>query len=296
MSSNCFLLIGTNQDLWCAALAEHICSEGHNAFSAPAVFGDPCRFEWKFDNTQSNFDLEIGPGQVIHARDLSGVFVASSPWFSAQGWSEIDLGYVQAEASAAFLGWLSSLPCKVLNRYPASIWYRQTSNLLEWARPLREAGLCVQPGIITNDIREAHTFAGPIAVYNLLGSSASFLVASKAEWSNLAGLMQHTHAHLTRPHGPVICACVLGKEIVWTERPRSADEQEAQLIRFAKTCGSSFIEVVFVEGNDGLEVIAVDPFPVWNHFSPDQTRTITTLLYALLKEPEELAYRRGRVA
>lgn len=296
MSSNCFLLIGPNQDPWCAALADHIRSAGHDVLLAPAVFGDPCRFEWRFDNTQSSFNLEIAPGQVIHARDLSGVFVASSPWLSAQGWSEIDLGYVQAEASAAFLGWLWSLPCKVLNRYPASIWYRRSSNLLDWTRQLRERGLRIQPGIITNDIEEAHAFAGPIAVYNLLGSSASFLVVSEAEWSNLAGLMQHTHAYLTRPHGPVICACILGKEIVWTERPRKAYKQETQLIRFARACGSSFIEVVFVEGNEGLEVIAVDPFPVWNHFSADQARTITTLLYVLLKESEELAHKRGRVA
>lgn len=279
------LLLGRESDPWCASLMHALAAAGRPAVVASNPMADPHLFRWWFGRGESAWELRLGSGAGITHRDLAAVFVASPPSLGPDGWQPADLAYVQAETWAAFLGWLWSLRCPVVNRSPASVWYRRSTNLLDWSAPLRAARLPVQRAIVTNVLAEARAFAGGAGVYNALGVNTSMLVATDEEWSALARIMERTHACVTRPHGEATFACVVGGDIVWSARPPGARRLEPALLAFARSTGLAWVEVVFAETDARLEVIAVEPFPVPWHFTEPQAERIVASLCAMLSAP-----------
>jgi hypothetical protein len=280
------LLVGGETDPWCAALRRTLAAAGMPAVAATNPLADPNWFHWRFGpGGESQWALELASGVRITPRDLGAVFVASPPTLAPEGWPAADLAYVHAETWAAFLGWLWSLRCPVVNRSPASVWYRRSTNLLEWSAPLRAAGLPVQRAIVTNLVSEARAFACGAAVYNALGVNASMLIETEQEWSALARIMERTHACVTRPHGAATFACVAGDDVVWSARLPAAPRLEPALRAFARATGLAWVEVAFAETASRLEVIAVEPFPVPRHFTEPQAKRIVASLCGLLGAP-----------
>lgn len=283
--SQVILLVGGDTDPWCVALMDALAGTGRPTVVASNPMADPQRFRWRFGPGESEWSLELASGARITQRGLSAVFVASPPSLGPEGWRPADLAYVHTETWAAFLGWLWSLPCPVVNRSPASVWYRRSTNLLEWSASVRAAGLPMQRAIVTNVVSEARAFAGAAGIYNALGVNASMLIETEAEWSALAHIMRRTHACITRPHGAATFACVVGGDIVWSARPPGARRLEPALLAFARSTGLAWVEVAFAETDARLEVIAVEPFPVPWHFTEPQSERIVESLCAMLSAP-----------
>ena len=119
-----------------------------------------------------------------------------------------DHAYMQAEMLAATLAWLAGLPCPVINRPSAALWYRGRASLMTWRRLLRSYGLPVPEQLVTNDPGEARDFGHRLAalgvagaVYTPLTGETGYLLATDAAWQGLAALQARAPVCLSEPHG-----------------------------------------------------------------------------------------------
>ena len=133
---------------------------------------------------------------------------------------------MQAEMLAATLAWLAGLPCPVVNRPSAALWYRGRASLHAWRPLLRRCGLPVPEQLITNDPAEARAFGHRLAsdgvagaVYTPLTGETGYLVATDAAWQGLAGLQERSPVCLSEPHGAARPACIVGGQIFWDHDP-----------------------------------------------------------------------------
>ena len=106
-----------------------ICSGVNFPFSTLPISG--------FDRPAAHGFLE--DRTVTPAEHIEGVLVRRPGQISGS-WDSEDFAYVDQEVQAALLGWIWSLDCRVVNRYPASCttveWQLPTS----WARGRNHAG------------------------------------------------------------------------------------------------------------------------------------------------------------
>ncbi len=79
----------------------------------------------------------------------------STGWLEPAGWEPADLAYMQAETQAALLGWLWSLACPVVNRFPSALRYRPRVPPLSWQGAMRRSGLPTPEILVTNMDEEA---------------------------------------------------------------------------------------------------------------------------------------------
>ena len=205
---------------------------------------------------------------------------------------------MQAEMLAATLAWLAGLPCPVINRPSAALWYRGRASLLAWRPLLRRCGLPVPDQLITNDPAEARAFGQRLAadgvagaVYTPLTGEAGYLVATDAAWQGLADLQERSPVCLSEPHGAAQPACIVGGQIFWDDDPPpEARALEPRLGQLAAATGLDFLEVVTAPLRGGLGVVMVEPMPVLEHFAPPTRDRILDALTALLApvaaEPE----------
>ena len=234
----------------------------------------PSRLAWLLDNEQSTSQLILDEQPPLLSDDITGVFVRSAAWIDPTGWQPDDLAYMQAETQAALLAWLWSLACPVVNRYPSAIWYRPKTPLLSWQRLLRRCGLPTLETLVTNVEDEAAAFRKrlalegiPGAVYGPLNNDLRYLVTNDDEWNGLAAMQQHTPVCLTYPHGAAQFVCIAGEQTVWEGEPQpELTELEPALQCFASAAGLNFVEFALAPTSQGASVIAVEPFPYFEHF------------------------------
>jgi hypothetical protein len=211
------------------------------------------------------------------------VLVRDVGWVDPAGWQQPkDLAYVQAETQAALLGWLWSLRCPVVNRYPPALWYRPQLALLAWRSLLWECGLPALPAVVTNVEQEARAFGRHIgAVYRPMTSGAQYLVANDRDWDGLAAVQRRVPVCLTAPHGRPQSACVVGERVVWDgPPPPDAPRLDPALRRFAAAAGLAFVEVVLAEAADGNSpiVVGVEHHPQYERFGDVARRAIVAAL------------------
>jgi hypothetical protein len=229
-------------------------------------------------------------GVATADQQIAGVFVQSSAWMDPEEWEPADLAYMQAETQAALLGWLWSLRCPVVNRYPSSVWYRPQAPLMAWFPLLHRCGLAVPESLVTNVEEEARAFGRRLvgeelggAIYGPLSGEARYLISREEDWQGLAALQRVTPVCLTAPHGLVQPACVVGERIVWEGEPcRDVAALEPALRRFVAAAGLNFVEVTLALSAGVMCVIAVEPHPRWQHFSDVCRRQIVEQIVNLL--------------
>lgn len=284
ITGDVYLLLGVSQDPCCEAVRAALEARGLTARLLTDPFSEPLRSSWRLDSSTSTSHLAWDGEDPIGEEEIRGVLVRGPAGVDPRGWRAEDAAYMQAELQAAVLGWLWSLPCPVVNRYPASIWYRPQAPLLTWQPLLRRCGIPVPEALLTNIEEEARAFGRPAgAVYTPLTSAAGYLVAREEEWAGLAGMQRHTPVWLARPHGEPELACVVGERVLWNAAPTGeAQALEPALRRFAAAAELAWVTVALAPTAQGLRTVAVDPWPDPRWFDPAVQERIVAALVDLL--------------
>jgi hypothetical protein len=288
-----FLLIGTPDDLCCARLIDALRARRHRARLVPNPMAHPARVAWRFDASGSSSTVHWADDEMPHDDNLNGVLVRGTGFIDPAGWETADLGYLHAETQAALLGWLWSLPCPVVNRYPASLWYRPHCSVHAWRPALRRAGLQPPSLVISSVEAGTQAFAAelsaagvPGAVYVPLTSHAQYLVGNALDWAGVSNLQRRIPVALTYPAGETYLTCVVGESVVWNgECPLAVRALEGALAAFAREAGLTFVEVLVAETAEGLRVVDVNHQPQLQRFTQPAQEQIVERLADLLIRP-----------
>jgi hypothetical protein len=289
-----YLLLGSPQDPCCLSVHAALEARGYPARILENPLTHPVRFSWRLDNECSASQLVQDEEQPVTDKQISGVLVRGMGWNDPTGWQTDDWAYMQAETQAALLAWLWSLPCPVVNCYPAAIWYRPQMSLLSWQPLLWRCSLPVSEALVSNVAAEAHAFRRRLAdqgiagaIYGPITSDARYLVVSDDDWAGLATMQARAPVCLTHPHGEPRLACVVGGQVVWEgAAPPEANTLEPALCRFAAVAGLAFVEVVLAPATNGLCVVAVEHHPRYEHFGDAARQEIVAGLVQLLTESD----------
>lgn len=264
-----YLLLGSPHDPCCAGVHAALAARGLPARLVENPLSHPARWSWWLDSERSSSRIAWDDESPLTDQEIEGVLVRDTGWIDAAGWQPDDLLYMQAEAQAALLGWLWSLPCPVLNRYPPATWYRPQLPLLSWWPLLWRSGLPALGALVSNVADETRAFGErlaeegvPGAVYRPLTSDAHYLVANDADWAGLTALQSRAPVCLTRPHAEPHSACVVGERVVWDgDPPAEAGSLEPAIRRLAVLAQLAFLEVRLAEADGGLRAVAVESRP-----------------------------------
>ncbi|MBA3326575.1 MAG: hypothetical protein H0T41_15345 [Rhodobacteraceae bacterium] len=287
------LLLGDRDDLVCAGVLARMAARGLTTHIVLAPLAPPARLVWRLDDEglTSRYAWSGAPQEA----KIASVLVRDAGWLDPSGWAPEDHAYMQAEVQATLLAWLEGLPCPVINRCPAALWYRPRMPLLAWRTLIRRCGLPAAETIITNDPAEARDFARRVAsggvVYTPLTGASGYLVAGDSAWHGLAGVQARAPVCLTEPHGAARPACVVGGRVIWDDVPEpDVEALEPGLRRLAQLAGLDFVEVAVAPLRRGTAVVMVDPAPRLEHFrAAARDRILDALVAALLLDPAPVA-------
>lgn len=291
------LLLGYADDPCCRGVHEALLARGCSVRVIANPLTEPSRFAWRLDDLRSDSEL-TWDDTPVSSHEISSVLVRTIGWIDPAGWKQGDLAYIQSEMQAALLAWLWSLPCPVINRYPASLWYRLSPPPLAWHGVLLRAGLRMPPMLVTNVEGEAQSFRRqlaaegmPGAIYGPLTTDSRYLVKDDADWSGVAALQRHAPVCLAFPHGAAHMACAVGGSVVWDEEPPAEMAAiEPAIQRFADLIGLAFVGVAVASTAKGAEVVAVEPFPELRRFGEAARRHIIERLADVLTARNDSAY------
>lgn len=263
------LLLGDREDLCCAGVIARMEARGLSARVVNAPLAPPARLVWRLDD-RGLLSRYVWPGAPDDA-EIESVLVRDTGRLDPAGWNSADYAYVQAELQATLLAWLEGLPCPVVNRYPAALWYQGRTPLLVWRPLLRQCALPVAESIVTNDPLEPRDFGrragvGGVVLTPLTGGPG-YLVASESDWRGLAVLQERAPVCLTEPHGNALSACVVAGRVIWNGPAEpEAKALESGLLLLAKKAGIDFVEVAVAQCRGGSAVVMVDASPQLEHF------------------------------
>lgn len=279
-----YLVLGSPHDACVTLVADALEAAGQSVALIDNPLAAPARFAWRFEagRLQSTWTWH---GRV---EPVDGVLVRGGGWLSPDGWQAADHAYMQAEMFAALVAWLRSLPCPVINRYRADLWYRPQIPLVAWHRDLAACGLPTADVLITNDPVAARAFGArrPVddvegVVYGPLSSEACYLASTDDDWRGLEALQQRTPVCLTRPHDAPRLACVVGQRVFWDGPPPADDGRLVPgLLQLAASAGLRFVEVALARTADGPAVVGVDHHPRLERY-PEPTRA--AVVHALIE-------------
>jgi hypothetical protein len=207
------------------------------------------------------------------AEAIASVFVRDAGWLDPAGWDPVDHAYMHAETQAALLAWLAGLPCPVVNRPSAALWYRPHMPMLAWRPLLRQADLPTAETLFTNEPLQAREFGRKLeaagvggAVCTPLTGNAAWLV-TESDWPGIAALQELAPVCLTEPHGATHFACVVGGGIVWDGAPpREIAALAPRLVRFAQMARLDLVEIAIAPVRRGSAVVLVEPRIRPEHF------------------------------
>lgn len=264
-----YLLLGDPQDAFCTGVLQMLEAGGHDACMISNPLAQPFRFTWRLNTFSSASQLIWADGTRRLDADLAGVLVRSPGWIGCDDGNSADSAYLQAEMHAALLGWMWSLDCPVVNRYPAALWYHPQTPLPRWQPLLRQSGLQALDSLISNVEPEIRAFGANRggALFAPFTAEARYRLDCDERWDQLAAMPRLGPIHLTRAPAAWHSACVVGSRVVWEgTRPAGADGMEPALTRFSAMAGLSFIEATVSLTGDGLRIAALYPYPRVAHF------------------------------
>lgn len=264
------LVLGRPDDSCCAGVLSRLLERGLPARLLADPLAPPTRFAWRLDDAGLDSRVAL---DGVNPTTISSVLVRDTGWLDPAGWDPTDHTYMLAETRAVLLAWLAGLPCPVINRVSAALWFRPRMSALGWRPLLRRAGLPTSETLLTNDSNSARDFGRQLeangsrgAVCTPLTGDAAWLITG-SNWSGLAALQKLAPACLTEPHGPTQCACVVGDRIVWDgPPPPAASVLERGFLRFAGAAGLDFVELSVAPIQRGLGVVFVEHLVQLDHF------------------------------
>lgn len=288
-----YLLIGHPTDLCCQQVQTCLQSRGHEVLTTSEPLTSDATFAWHLTTTTSTSRLRHARHRArFDDTSWSGVLVrAQGAPTDADNWSNADLVYAQAEAQAALLAWLHSLPCPVVNRLSADLWYRAQRPFPEWQVLLAHCGLPTPALLITNAIGAARRFAEPwngSAMYAPLTSTTRYPIASEAQWNELERLMVHFPVTLVEPvAGAPFYATVVGHQTIWHSEDAECPANQAQLERglaaLAHMLQIDFLQAQFETGAEGPVCTDVQIYPRFAVHTAAEQATIAEGIATLLE-------------
>jgi hypothetical protein len=249
-----YLFLGETDDALGRNVRQALEKRGAEVRFLSDPFSESTRFSWRLDSTHTSSVVVFEDGTCLADSDISGVLLRRRKAPEIGNTSSDDYNYIQAEIQAATLGWIWTLPCPVINRLPAWLWYNPAPSLKFWNRLLRANGL---PGA---------DCCGP---------------ESEAGGTNRDG-----GGSLGTEDLSMVCdrGCVAGQVVVWNHvQPAKLGRYENALIDFTRCVGLSFIEFAIVKASDGI-VKEVNPFPDLSRFCASSRSTITEALAKLFTD------------
>jgi hypothetical protein len=282
------LVLGHPDDSCCVGVLAKFRERGLPACLLPDLLTPPARLTWHLDEAGLDSCLAL---DGVSPETISSVLVRHAGWLEPAGWDPADHAYMQAETQATLLAWLAGLPCPVINRASAALWYRPRMPMLAWRPLLRRVGLPTPEILVTNDPARARDFGRRLeadgaggAVFTPLTGDSAFLVTG-SDWSGLATLQEFTPVCLTEPHGPAQSACIVGHRIIWDgAEPRECGALASSFARLAEATGLSLIEVAVAPVRCGRAIVLVEPHAQLDHFRASARERILHALVDLLTD------------
>jgi hypothetical protein len=286
-----YLVIGDEIDPCCQIVSALLRQNGHKvSTTAEPLVGDTC-FWWTFDTARSHSQLRWPDERIITDTTLCGVLVRGrSLPLRSDGWDPDDLAYMREETPAALLAWLQSLPCPVINRFTADLWFRPHRPLVEWRNIFLHCGLPTLAVQVTNNLAAARCFAdhwqGEL-IYAPLTSSTHYRVATAGQWSQLAQLMEHLPVALLEPYQGTACyASIAGSVVIWSPNtPLSIAERtalEVGLQRLRRVLHLELVQVELLVGDGDVRCVDLQPFPQFAVHSLDEQYALGAAIVAVL--------------
>jgi len=281
-----YLLIANHFDSVCESVNAALKTRGLETRIVTNPFAAPPHFAWRLNDNENASQLQWDDQPPLEDDEIEGVLIRSGVSMETEGWQPEDLAYMQAETQAATLGWLWSLRCPVINRYPASVWYRPATPLLTWHRQLWRCGLKTPETLMSNVPGQSRIFGRQLqdeVVYAPLTNAARYLIATEQDWQGLEAMQRCAPVCLSQPHGATQLVCVVGEQVIWDgAAPPKAAAYESGLRRFASDVGLSFLQMAMAETPDDLRVVQVEPFPRVEQFGEAARQEIVNNLTNLL--------------
>jgi hypothetical protein len=126
------LLINCTGDPLCVDLQKELTERGHSVQAINDLYGSPGKISWWLDTDRSSTSWRPGIAGTDSEVEISAVFVRKRPFVQEEDWTLDEATYVHAEKEAALLGWISGLPCPVINRYTPELWFGPAESLEFW--------------------------------------------------------------------------------------------------------------------------------------------------------------------
>ena len=285
-AENPFLLIGHATDSVCRLVGEALDALGCEVIRTAAPLAAPFALGWRID-TDPCCDARTWRDADRLPRQIAGVLVRSSgECIDPDRWDPLDLAYVRTETQAALIAWLWSLPCPVVNRPGADLWFRPSHSYSEWHERLARCGLPVAPVCYTNEIGVARDFAAQWAgraTYVPFTSPSRYPLATAHDWDELARLVSYVPVCLIAPASHSTHATVVGDRVVFDREDAGAiGALEPGLVRLARELELDFVQVEIAIGSSGPHCVKADPYPVVERHDAAARSTIVARLVELL--------------
>lgn len=288
-----YLLIGDDDDLCCSLVCSMLRGRNCRVYVTPEPFTGSMSLAWFLDTTSSRSILRLDDGRVISDADWDGVLVrAQGEPRNAEQWKQVDEMYVGQESRAALLAWLWMLPCPVVNRLDADLWFRPYHSFPEWQTLFTQCALPTPALHITNNPASACRFADRwkgSTIYAPLTSYKHYLVSTAEQWNDLTTLMKHVPVALIEPTTDAsFYATLVREQIVWSDDSYLCGEErivfEAKLLHLRQLLHIDFLQVVLASSERGPLCTDLSVFPQLDHHSSEQQRRIAIELTALLEK------------
>ena len=212
------------------------------------LFSGSTRFEWQLDSLRSSSILHVTEHTEISHLDLAGVLVTRPLVACREAVESESSSYLNTESDAALLGWIWSLPCRVINRYRPEFWVDRPASTDFWRDRLESFSLPTTN--LANCIRNRST-------------------------REVTGCRK---GHL---------AAVIGSRVVWDEDASEEVQRAAgALVGFTASLGLEYLEFRLDDSTGKPCIAEIELFPKYVEFSRWRRQEIIKELVALLTSAE----------
>jgi hypothetical protein len=255
-----FLLLGHKTDALCNDLGTALEAAGHSVRFLEDIFGSSAKVAWRLDSQGSTSACVLENGASLSDQDIHGLFV-KKPLFQPPSNSSLrDAVYIYAEKEAALLGWISSLPGQVINRYTPALWFGPTESLDFWRERLERFGLEPADSMLT----------GPRA-------------GGRSQTEQISESVCEVEVTARESVGRAYLVAVVGSRVIWEQGTpeRLATINEA-LIEVARSVGLTYIEGKVLDSTDNPRILKLECFPKYNGFCQSDRKAIVNELVSIL--------------
>jgi len=241
--------------LLCADLVSALRKMDCDATVVDRLFSGSTKFSWQLDSVGSSSVLRLAE-QIAHIErsddeteishpEIAGVLVTRPLTVRREAVASDGSSYLDTESDAALLGWIWSLPCRVINLYHPEFWFAPPASIHFWRERLESFGLS------TTDL------TGPIP--------------KRSGSRDATGCRQ---GHL---------AAVIGSRVVWDEgASEEAQNAAGALTRFTGSLGLDYVEFRLDNSTGRPRIAEIELFPKYVDFSLSRRQQIINELVALL--------------